>query len=112
MFYDTFKQLCNERGTTPSAVCAKLGFSNSLATYWRKSGGTPKREALEKIAEYLGVSVDFLLGREKEKAPIVTDRSGLSDLLMRLSVEELREIRDFALFLLSKRQDQEPPEVQ
>ena len=106
-FYDIFKQACNELGTTPSAVCADLGFSNSLATYWKKSGGTPKREALEKIAHYLGVSVDFLLGREKT-ASVITDRSGMSDLLMRLSVEELQEVRDFALYLLSRRQDQSP----
>ena len=108
-FYERFKKACNERGTTPNAVCAKLGFSNSLATYWRKSEGTPKLEALEKIAADFGVTVDYLLERESKKsAPVVTDRSGLSDLLMSLSVEELREVRDYALFLLSKRQDQEP----
>ncbi len=69
MFYDKFAALCYERHTTPNAVCAELGLSNSIATYWKKSKGTPKRETLEKIAEYLDVSVDALLSKETKNAP-------------------------------------------
>ena len=64
MFYDTLKKLCDDAGTTPHAVCLALGFSQAAAPYWKKSGGTPKREALEKFSEYFGVSVDYLLGRQ------------------------------------------------
>lgn len=67
MFYDIFKKLCDDNNTTPNAVCLKLGFSNATAPYWKKSGGTPKLDALEKIASYFDVSVDFLLGKETEK---------------------------------------------
>ena len=63
MFYDIFQALCNRRGTTPNAVCKELGFSNSMATYWKKSGKPPKRESVEKLARYFGVSSDYLLGR-------------------------------------------------
>lgn len=66
MFYDVLKSLCEEKGTTPTAVCLQLGFSHATASYWRKSGGTPKREALEKFAEFFGVSVDYLLGRQEQ----------------------------------------------
>jgi transcriptional regulator with XRE-family HTH domain len=111
MFYDRFSRLCREKETTPTAVCLALGYSNSLSTYWKKSGRTPKREALEKIAAHLGVSVDYLLDREEKIAPVVTDRSDLSEVLMQLTIDELVEVLDFARYLLSKRQSQEPPTV-
>ena len=66
MFYDILKAECNAIGETPNSVCLKLGFSNSTATYWKKSGKPPKREAVEKIAAYLNCSVDHLLGREEK----------------------------------------------
>lgn len=66
MFFDIFQSLCNRRGTTPNAVCKELGFSNSMATYWKKSGKTPKRESVEKVAHYFGVSTDYLLGRSDQ----------------------------------------------
>ena len=68
MFYDIFKKLCDSNNTSPNAVCLKLGFSNATAPYWKKSGGTPKIEALEKIANYFGVTVDYLLGKEEIKS--------------------------------------------
>lgn len=64
MFFDIFNSLCQINGETANSVCRKLGFSNSTASYWKKSPNPPKREALEKIAEYFGVSVNYLLGKD------------------------------------------------
>jgi transcriptional regulator with XRE-family HTH domain len=64
MFYDIFKELCHNHGETPNAVCLKLGFSAAAAPYWKKSGKAPKRDGLEKIADYFDVSVEYLLGRD------------------------------------------------
>jgi repressor LexA len=63
MFFDIYKNLCEKNGETPNAVTLKLGFSNSTASYWKNAKNPPKREALEKIAKYFGVSVDYLLGQ-------------------------------------------------
>ena len=46
----------------------KLGFSNSTYTTWKKRGTSPKVDDLAKIADYFGVSVDYLLGRESSAA--------------------------------------------
>lgn len=67
MFYDIFKELCAKKRTSPNAVCKELGFSNSTASFWKKANNPPKREALEKIAAYFGVSVYYLLGKEETK---------------------------------------------
>ena len=76
MFYDIFKDLCNQNAETPRSVCLKLGLSQAAAPYWKKSGKLPKRETLEKIAEHFGVTVDYLLGREKEKTVLTFSQNG------------------------------------
>lgn len=120
MFYDVFKQLCNDRGETPNSVCIKLGLSQAAAPYWKKSGKRPKRETLEVIAKYFGVSIDLLLERDvqsvresiisgnmaKENAPTKLSRSELFNILGQLTDSELDEVLDFAEYLLLKRQSQ------
>lgn len=61
MFYDRFIELCKESGKSPSAVTKELGLNNSSSTAWKR-GSTPKSETLQKLANYFGVSVDYLLG--------------------------------------------------
>ena len=61
IFFDQFKKLCQQRSTTPSAVCKALGLSTAMPTNW-KNGITPNSTNLRKFAEYFDVSVDYLLG--------------------------------------------------
>lgn len=62
MFYDTFELLCKQQGVSCRKAAEDIGLSNSTTTKWKK-GSTPKGETAQKIADYFGVSVDFLLGR-------------------------------------------------
>lgn len=48
-----------------------MGLSNSITTKWKKTGATPNGETLNRIAEYFGVTIDYLLSG-KEKAPTQT----------------------------------------
>ena len=106
MFYEIFEQLCKENGTSPFACCKEIGLSGGTAAYWKKSGGIPKREALEKIADRFGVTVDYLLGKEKEKpATVKIDRSGMFQILSQLTEDEVDELMKFAEFLIAKRTD-------
>lgn len=121
MFYSVFKDLCNKNGETPNAVAIKLGFSQAAAPYWKKSEKAPKREGLEKIAEYFGVSVDYLLEKDtasimesilsgsgaKQNAPTKPSRSELLTILGKLTDSELDEVLDFAEYLLLKRDQAE-----
>lgn len=45
-----------------------IGLNKSNATFWKK-GSIPKGDTLQKLADYFGVSVDYLLGTEKAPAP-------------------------------------------
>ena len=68
MFWDRFYQLCIKQNTKPNPVAKDLGISSGVLTKW-KSGGIPNGETLSKIADYFGVSVDYLLGRTDEALP-------------------------------------------
>ena len=62
MFWEVFYNECQKQGTSPNAVCKAIGLSNAAATGW-KNGTLPKADVLANIADYLNVSVDYLLGR-------------------------------------------------
>lgn len=74
MFWDNFVSLCNIHKVSPNGVAKQLGFSTGTVTWWKK-GRMPRDTALKKIADFFGVTSEYLLGetdnREKpeEKTP-------------------------------------------
>ena len=68
MFYTTFEKLCNERGVRPGRAAGDIGISRAAVTRWKQAGFTPRGDVLEKLADYFGVTVDFLL-RGEDAAP-------------------------------------------
>jgi repressor LexA len=64
MFWEIFYNLCKKSGTSPNAVAKELEFSSGSVTFWKK-GKTPQYNSLKKIADYFGVSVEYLLGNEQ-----------------------------------------------
>lgn len=69
MFYDLFAGLCEKRGIKPSKAAEECGINKSNVSNWKNNGYVPRGEALNKIADYFGVSVDYLLGNEQKEKP-------------------------------------------
>lgn len=66
--YDIFEKLCNEKGVTPYRVCKETGLTTSTISNWKAGRYTPKQDKMQKIADYFGVSIDYLVsGEEKEE---------------------------------------------
>ncbi len=66
MFWDNFVRLCNQAGKYPNTVAAEVGVkSTGTVTGW-KNGANPRQAVLLKLADYFGVTVDYLLNAEKE----------------------------------------------
>lgn len=57
------KALCKTKGLAISTVLEACGVRKGLIYDMEKRDWTPSAEILEKIAEYLDCSVDYLLGR-------------------------------------------------
>lgn len=64
IFFERLKKLCLDRNTTPTSLCKALGLSTSMPTNW-KSGRIPSGTTLLKIANYFGVTTNYLLGQEE-----------------------------------------------
>ena len=54
--------LCEERYMTINALETTLGFGRGTIRKWETQN--PSSDKLEQVADYFGVSVDYLLGRE------------------------------------------------
>lgn len=75
--YEIFENLLKERGITAYKVAQDTGITTATLSSWKKGRYTPKREKLQKIADYFGVTVDYLMtGKEepKEKKSELTTR--------------------------------------
>lgn len=75
--YDVFEQLLQKHGITAYKVSKDTGVTQTSLSNWKAGRNTPSAKTLQKIADYFGVSVDYLMtGKEdvKEKAPELTAR--------------------------------------
>jgi hypothetical protein len=59
--YEIIKELVKQRFITVAQLERTLDLSNGSISKWAKS--KPNSEPLEKVADYLNVSTDYLLGR-------------------------------------------------
>lgn len=122
MFYQRIMELCKAGETTPTALCTKITGSPGNLSTWKK--GNARNDHLVKIAQYFGVSTDYLLtGKEPlaeqelsevntaEKPKIIVppelkniltaSAGGKSD----ITQEEVDEMAEFWRFVKSKRKD-------
>lgn len=60
------KSLCKSKGITISLLLSKCNIRKSLIYDMERRDWTPSAEILEKIADYLDCSVDYLLGRTEK----------------------------------------------
>lgn len=75
MFFDTFVKLCEENGVKPSRALTDAGVPKSAYSYWKTEASfgndaKPTNQNAVKLAQYFGVTVDYLLtGEQKENPP-------------------------------------------
>jgi len=86
---EIIKQLRKEKRITQKSLACAMGMSRSTIAMWETSDICPKQESLKKLADYFGVSTDYLLGRDDSKAqleqevqpPFLEDRVEIFDYL-------------------------------
>ena len=63
--FQRIQHLANSKGMSIAELERKLNLSNGSIARWKKSA--PSSRGLTIIADYFDVSVDYLLGREKDE---------------------------------------------
>lgn len=61
-------EILERKGISGSQLAAGIGVSTGNIFDWKSGRSTPKLEAICKIADYLGCSTDYLLGRTSEQS--------------------------------------------
>ena len=88
MFYDLFCQLCEKKGVSVTRATVEMGLSRTIGSKWKRTGATPNGETLSRIADYFGVTTDFLLGGDA--ADVKTAAIDAVDRELREYLDELR----------------------
>ena len=68
MFFDRLKKLCDQKGISTYKACTDIGLNRAAVAKW-KNGSIPGGATAAKLANYFGVTTDYLLGKETEKSP-------------------------------------------
>lgn len=59
MILENIRHLCAERGLTVKDLERETGLSNGAVAKWANS--SPKVDTLKKVADYFGVTLDYLV---------------------------------------------------
>lgn len=79
--YEIYQRLLDEKGIKNADVSRATGISNMTLSDWKNGKTTPKQDKLLKIADYFGVSLDYLMtGKEPNAGSLYSDEN--ADLLI------------------------------
>lgn len=105
------KDIAKLRGLSLDDVALKAGLSAKSIYNWGRN--SPKSENLQKVADVLHVSTDYLLGRtdemnatssDKKVADILDDETILAFDGMEIAEEDKEKLREYARFIIEQRQ--------
>lgn len=74
MYYEIFDRLCKQNKVRPGTVSRATGISSVTFTNWKNGKYTPKTEKLQKIADYFGVTLAYMMG-EAEPFDGISEKS-------------------------------------
>lgn len=68
--YEHFEKLLEKNGVSAYRVAKETGVTQSTLSDWKRGRSTPKTENMKKIADYFGVSLEYLMtGKELTPTP-------------------------------------------
>ena len=111
MFFDRLKKLCDERGISTYKACTDIGLNRAAVAKW-KNGSVPTGTTAAKLADYFGVTTDYLLGKDTEKAPTEAgERDILDDVdvafygdFKELNEDEKETVRDMVRLMRQRKE--------
>ena len=65
--YEIFEQLLQKYGVTSYKVAKEAGVTQTALSNWKTGRSTPTAKTLQQIADYFGVTVDYLMTGKDEK---------------------------------------------
>lgn len=109
--YEIYCQIRDAAGCKDADVSKATGISKSTFSDWKSGRSKPKQEKLQKIADYFGVSVDYLMtGKNSSNIKVIDENDNvivLDDEALEL-IDSLRKNPEMRmLFSVSKKATKE-----
>ena len=64
MLKENIRELRKEKGLSQKELAKEIGVSQKAIDFWEKGINEPKATYIVRLADFFGVSADFLLGRQ------------------------------------------------
>lgn len=93
-FYEIYEWLCKKRGISPTRAAQDNGIKQQSVSAWKTRGSIPKAETVQRLADYFGVSVDYLLDSKPLPQKEITLSSG-KKYFVNSRYQELTAIENF-----------------
>lgn len=71
--YEVFETLLEKHGVTPYRVAKETGVTQTALSNWKTGKSVPNAKTLQKIADYFGVSIDYIMTGKEEWQPKLTE---------------------------------------
>lgn len=97
-FNDNLRRARENKGYTQKDVAEYIGVAKSTYSLYESGNREPNVQTIKKIADFLSVSADDLLGIDDEPHTIAAHFDGSE-----YTEEELEKIKEFAAFVKSSR---------
>ena len=91
--YEIYQRLLDEKGLKNADVARATGISNMTLSDWKRGKSVPKSDKMRKIAEYLNVSVDYLMTGNEVQFIVETAKKDV------LLTEMSSRVKEYALKL-------------
>lgn len=95
--------LLKERGEQQKVLCEYLGLKPQAFTNWKNGSNDSYMKYLPQIADYFGVTVNYLLGKPSQQEQALIP-ANLLEIIATFSEEEMKELENYIHFIVSKRQ--------
>ena len=109
MFRERLQKRRLKKGVSQTTVAQHLNITRQAYNHYETGQRQPTQEVLIKLADYFGVSVDYLLGRTDVPNPAESPLDGVEFAfygeIKDLTDEEREDLADFVKYLKSKRKD-------
>lgn len=107
MFGQRLKELRKKKHITQEQLAAIIGVErSSVGKYEGKSNIIPSTDVLNSLADYFGVSIDYLLGRDTaEQEPVDDFTYALYNETKELTEEDKQQLINMARFLKAQKEN-------
>lgn len=102
--YEVFEKLLAQKGIKVSDVVASTGIAQSTFSDWKSGRSRPKSAKMQKIADFFGVTVDYLMTGEAKDGYYINPETAKK-------AQELFENKELSL-LFDAARDASPEDLQ